>query len=156
LALGVRRRGPRRGGDPAPDAQDRRCAGREAAEARRRRRRPLRARARAPRLRCAPLERLGLDPAEVRRPVLGRPLADGLARARGLLVIWIFFRWEARLESTGREPLVRPAMLHNRQLSGGLTMFFFQYLVQAGLFFVVPLYLSVCLGLSALATGARL
>jgi Na+/melibiose symporter-like transporter len=28
--------------------------------------------------------------------------------------------------------------------------------VQAGLFFVVPLYLSVCLGLSALATGARL
>jgi len=35
-------------------------------------------------------------------------------------------------------------------------MFFFQFLVQAGLFFVVPLYLSVCLGLSALATGARL
>jgi Na+/melibiose symporter-like transporter len=35
-------------------------------------------------------------------------------------------------------------------------MFFFQYLVQAGFFFVVPLFLSVCLGLSALATGARL
>ena len=47
-------------------------------------------------------------------------------------------------------------MLRNKQLSGGLTMFFFQFLVQAGLFFVVPLYLSVCLGLSALATGARL
>ena len=31
-------------------------------------------------------------------------------------------------------------------------MFFFQYLVQAGFFFVVPLYLG-CLGLSALATG---
>jgi Na+/melibiose symporter-like transporter len=47
-------------------------------------------------------------------------------------------------------------MLRNRQLLGGLTMFFFQYLAQAGLFFVVPLYLSVALGLSALATGARL
>jgi Na+/melibiose symporter-like transporter len=35
-------------------------------------------------------------------------------------------------------------------------MFFIQYLMQAGLFFVVPLFLSVCLGLSALATGARL
>jgi Na+/melibiose symporter-like transporter len=35
-------------------------------------------------------------------------------------------------------------------------MFFFQYLVQAGVFFVVPLFLSVALGLSALATGARL
>jgi Na+/melibiose symporter-like transporter len=47
-------------------------------------------------------------------------------------------------------------MLRNPQLSGGLIMFFFQYLVQAGLFFVVPLFLSVCLGLSALETGARL
>jgi Na+/melibiose symporter-like transporter len=47
-------------------------------------------------------------------------------------------------------------MFKNRQLSGGLTMFFFQYLVQAGFFFVVPLFLSICLGLSALATGARL
>ncbi|HEX6679801.1 MAG TPA: MFS transporter [Gaiellaceae bacterium] len=74
----------------------------------------------------------------------------------GLAVIWVFFRWEARRESQGEEPLVRPAMLRNRQLGGGLIMFFFQYLTQAGLFFVVPLYLSVCLGLSALATGARL
>jgi hypothetical protein len=47
-------------------------------------------------------------------------------------------------------------MLRNRQLTGGLTMFFFQFLVQAGFFFIVPLFLSVCLGLSALATGARL
>ena len=35
-------------------------------------------------------------------------------------------------------------------------MFFFQYLVQAGFFFVVPLFLSVALGLSALDTGVRL
>jgi len=74
----------------------------------------------------------------------------------GLFVIWLFFRWQARVEAHGGEPLVRPAMLRNKQLNGGLMMFFFQYLAQAGLFFVVPLYLSVCLGLSALATGARL
>jgi MFS family permease len=74
----------------------------------------------------------------------------------GLFVLWIFFRWEARLVARGDEPLVRPVMLRNRQLTGGLIMFFFQYLVQAGFFFVVPLFLSVCLGLSALATGARL
>jgi len=74
----------------------------------------------------------------------------------GLFVLWIFFRWEARLHARGDEPLVRPAMLRNRQLTGGLIMFFFQYLVQAGFFFVVPLFLSICLGLSALATGARL
>jgi Na+/melibiose symporter-like transporter len=74
----------------------------------------------------------------------------------GLFVIWVFFRWEARRGAQGKEPLIQPAMFRNRQLTGGLSMFFFQYLVQAGLFFVVPLYLSVCLGLSALATGARL
>jgi EmrB/QacA subfamily drug resistance transporter len=74
----------------------------------------------------------------------------------GLLILWVFSRWEARVQRRGGEPLVRPGFLRNRQLSGGLIMFFFQYLAQAGLFFVVPLFLSVCLGLSALATGARL
>jgi EmrB/QacA subfamily drug resistance transporter len=74
----------------------------------------------------------------------------------GLFVIWVFSRWEARRDARGEEPLVRPGMLRNRQLSGGLIMFFFQYLAQAGLFFVVPLFLSVVLGLSALATGVRL
>ena len=74
----------------------------------------------------------------------------------GLLLIWMFLRWEARLVERRREPLVDPALLQNPQLTGGLTMFFFQYLVQMGVFFVVPLYLSVALGLSALKTGARI
>src|SRR5213076_409224 len=38
----------------------------------------------------------------------------------------------------------------------GLRMFFFQYFIQSGVFYVVPLFLSVSLGLSAIATGARL
>jgi EmrB/QacA subfamily drug resistance transporter len=74
----------------------------------------------------------------------------------GLFVVWLFFRWESRLEERRAEPLLPPSMFRNRQLTGGLTMFFFQYLVQAGVFFVVPLFLSVALGLSALATGVRL
>jgi MFS family permease len=74
----------------------------------------------------------------------------------GVIVLWLFFRWNERVESRGGEPLVRSDMRGNRQLSGGLAMFFFQFLAQAGLFFVVPLYLSVCLGLSAIGTGARL
>ncbi len=74
----------------------------------------------------------------------------------GLLLVWLFLGWETRLEERRREPLIDPALLQSKQLTGGLTMFFFQYLVLMGLFFVVPLYLSVALGLSALATGARL
>ena len=74
----------------------------------------------------------------------------------GLFLIWVFFRWQARRESHGQEPLVRTAMFRNKQLTGGLTMFFFQFLIQAGFFFVVPLFLSVALGLSAIDTGIRL
>lgn len=74
----------------------------------------------------------------------------------GLFVIWIFFRWLVHRESTGKEPLIRSDLLQNRQLSGGLMMFFFQFAVQAGVFFCVPLFLSVCLGLSAIDTGIRI
>jgi hypothetical protein len=47
-------------------------------------------------------------------------------------------------------------MLRVRQLSGGLSMFFAQFMIQAGVFFAIPLFLSVVLGLSALETGVRL
>jgi MFS family permease len=74
----------------------------------------------------------------------------------GLAVVRLFFWWEGRRTAHGQEPLVSTAMLGDRQLGGGLTMFFFQFLLQAGLFFTIPLYLSVALGLSALETGVRL
>lgn len=74
----------------------------------------------------------------------------------GLLVVYGFLRWEAWLVSAGKEPLVDPEMLRNRQLAGGLSMFFAQFLVQAGVFFAVPLFLSVVLELSALETGVRI
>jgi MFS family permease len=95
------------------------------------------------------------------QPKSGQPSWAGLSPTvwlilAGMFVLWLFRLWEIRREAHGQETLVRPGFLRNRQLSGGLLMFFFQYLVQAGLFFVVPLYLSVCLGLSALATGVRL
>ena len=74
----------------------------------------------------------------------------------GLFVLWLFFEWESRLEARGDEPLVRPSIFGYTQMVGGLRMFFFQFFVQSGLFFVVPLFLSVSLGLSAIDTGVRL
>ena len=64
--------------------------------------------------------------------------------------------WENRQITRNAEPLVNPAILRIPVLRGGLTGFFFQYLLQAGLFFAVPLFLSVALGLSAIDTGVRL
>jgi hypothetical protein len=74
----------------------------------------------------------------------------------GLLVIWLFGFWERRVEKRGGEPLFQPGTLKNQQLAGGLTMFFFQFLLQGGCFFITPLFLSVVLELNALQTGARL
>jgi MFS family permease len=74
----------------------------------------------------------------------------------GGLVLWLFGVWENHVVRQGGEPLVQMAMFSNRQFTGGLVMFFFQYLVQAGLFFTIPLYLSVALGLSAIDTGLRI
>jgi MFS family permease len=74
----------------------------------------------------------------------------------GLLVIYGFLLWEAHVARRGSEPLIRPPMLRNSQLAGGLSMFFFQFFIQAGVFFTIPLFLSVVLELSALQTGIRL
>ena len=74
----------------------------------------------------------------------------------GGIVMLLFLAWENRRLARGAEPLINLAILRNPALRGGLTSFFFQYLLQAGLFFAVPLFLSVALGLSAIDTGVRL
>jgi MFS family permease len=76
--------------------------------------------------------------------------------AAGSLVVWLFLRWQEHLDATGGDPLIRPDMLRIPQLNGGLIMFFFQFLLQAGIFFIVPLFLSVVLELSAIETGLRI
>src|SRR5215467_10105001 len=82
-------------------------------------------------------------------PVIWLILAGGV-------VLRVFLWWELHQVRRGQAVLVDPAMLRNRVLRGGLISFLFQYLLQAGLFFAVPLFLSVALGLSAIATGVRL
>jgi MFS family permease len=74
----------------------------------------------------------------------------------GGAVLAVFVWWEARRLREQRAVLVDPHMLAAPRLQGGLTSFFFQFTLQSGLFFVIPLFLSVALGLSAVATGVRL
>jgi MFS family permease len=82
-------------------------------------------------------------------PVVWLVLAGGV-------VLLGFLAWERRRLAAGAAVLIDPAMLRNKLLRGGLTSFFFQYLLQAGLFFAVPLFLSIALGLSAIDTGLRI
>jgi EmrB/QacA subfamily drug resistance transporter len=95
------------------------------------------------------------------RPKPGGPVLLGVSPVvwlvlSGLLVVGGLLMWESRLEARGGEPLFRPSMFHNVQMTGGLVAFFFQFMVQSGIFFTIPLFLSVVLELSALQTGLRL
>jgi EmrB/QacA subfamily drug resistance transporter len=95
------------------------------------------------------------------RPKPGGPVLLGTSPVvwlviGGLVVIGVLLMWESRLERLGREPLIRLSMFRSVQMSGGLIAFFFQFLVQSGIFFTIPLFLSVILELNALQTGLRL
>src|SRR5215216_1091355 len=74
----------------------------------------------------------------------------------GFVILALFLRWEAHRIDRGQGSLINPKLLRNVQMRSGVIAFLFMFLVQAGTFFVVPLFLSVALGLSAVETGVRL
>ncbi len=82
-------------------------------------------------------------------PVIWMILAGGVA-------LTLFLAWENRRIERGQGALFDPTMLRNLQLRNGVMSFLFMFLVQAGIFFAVPLFLSIALGLSAIETGVRL
>jgi MFS family permease len=73
--------------------------------------------------------------------------------AAGVLVLTAFRGWERHVIEAGRDPLLRPDLLSLSQLRAGLSMFVSTYLIMAGSFFVLPLYLQLVLGKDALETG---
>jgi MFS family permease len=74
----------------------------------------------------------------------------------GGVVLRILVAWEEHRLERGGSILLNPELLKNERLRGGLVSFCLQYFLQSGLFFVVPLFLSISLGLSAIQTGVRL
>jgi MFS family permease len=74
----------------------------------------------------------------------------------GLVALRLFGLHIRRLDQEGKEPLFTPKFIDQHGLNGGLLMFLLQFVVMMGLFFVVPLFLSVALGLSAIETGLRI
>jgi MFS family permease len=76
--------------------------------------------------------------------------------AGGIVVLGLFRRWEERVEAAGRTPLARSDLLRIPQLQAGLSTVMSQYLILAGTFFVLPLYLQLVLGKDALHTGIKI
>jgi EmrB/QacA subfamily drug resistance transporter len=76
--------------------------------------------------------------------------------AFGVFVLWAFMKWQLRRESTGRDPLVHLTLLKIAPLRSGLIGLFSQNLILMGVFFTIPLYLQLVIGLDALETGLKM
>jgi len=74
----------------------------------------------------------------------------------GLALLWAFTQWQGRRESSGRDPLVHLALMKIAPLRAGLISLFSQNLILMGVFFTIPLYLQLVIGLDALDTGIQM
>ena len=76
--------------------------------------------------------------------------------ALGGVLLWCFVTWQRHRESVGSDPLVHLDLLKVPPLRSGLMGLFAQNLILMGVFFVIPLYLQLVLGLDALQTGIKM
>ncbi len=76
--------------------------------------------------------------------------------AAGGVLLWGFVTWERQRESTERDPLVHLSLVRIPPVRSGLIGLFSQNLILMGIFFVIPLYLQLVLGLDALETGIKM
>ncbi|NYJ18408.1 MFS transporter [Glaciibacter psychrotolerans] len=74
----------------------------------------------------------------------------------GAVLLWFFFLRQEHLVARGRAPLVQVSMFRIRSLRSGLSVLGAQYAITGGLFFMIPIYLQMTLGLDALQTGIRI
>ena len=78
------------------------------------------------------------------------------ALAGGAALLWAFVRWERHREAAGTDPLVHLDLVKVPPLRAGLIGLFSQNLILMGVFFTIPLYLQLVLGLNALETGLKM
>ena len=74
----------------------------------------------------------------------------------GALLLYAFVRWLRHREAIGRDPLVHLDLLKIDTLRAGLGSLLSQNFIMMGIFFVVPLYLQLVIGLDALETGLKM
>jgi EmrB/QacA subfamily drug resistance transporter len=74
----------------------------------------------------------------------------------GGLVMWAFVRWQHRRVDERRDPLIHLELFRVVPLRAGLQALLAQNLILMGIFFTIPLYLQLVLGMDALDTGIRM
>lgn len=74
----------------------------------------------------------------------------------GVLVLYVFYRRQQKLEAAKSNPLLKVSMFSIKVLRSGLAVLGAQYLITSAVFFVMPIYLQMVLGLNALDTGIKI
>ena len=74
----------------------------------------------------------------------------------GVLLVYAFYRRQVKLTQEKRNALLDVSMFKIKALRAGLAVLSVQYLFTAAVFFVIPIYLQMVLGLDALQTGVRI
>lgn len=74
----------------------------------------------------------------------------------GLVILYLFYSRQEKLEREGRNPLLKTSMFSITQLRSGLATLGAQYMIIASVFFVIPVYLQMTLGYDALKTGLKI
>jgi EmrB/QacA subfamily drug resistance transporter len=87
--------------------------------------------------------------------IFGFSLTIFVITAGGVL-IWGFVAWQRHRERTDLDPLVHLSLARIPPVRSGLIGLLSQNLILMGIFFVVPLYLQLVLGLDALETGIKM
>ncbi len=75
--------------------------------------------------------------------------------ALGGVLLWAFVAWQRHREAAGTDPLVHLDLMKVPPLRAGLIGLFSQNLILMGVFFTIPLYLQLVLGLDALRDGRQ-
>jgi MFS family permease len=74
----------------------------------------------------------------------------------GFVTLYSFYKRQQRLESEGKNPLLKVSMFKIAQLRSGVSVLMAMYLVIGATFFIIPVYLQMTLGYNALETGLKI
>lgn len=74
----------------------------------------------------------------------------------GIILLKVFYDHQLMLIEKGQDPLLDVRLLKIGALRAGLCVLLSQYMVIAGVFFIIPIYLQIALGYNALDTGIKM
>lgn len=74
----------------------------------------------------------------------------------GIVILVLFVLWQRHKSRTGREPLIELSLFKSRAVAVGLPVILMLMFMQAGMLFIVPVFLQLSLGLSPILCGVAI